>query len=141
MTPYHPWRELARLGVDVRYTDLGGLAGCWDPDTALIWLDNRLTQAERRSTLTHELIHAERGDEPCATEWHERHQERPVERAAALRLIAFDDLMDALAWCMSMEEVTEELHVDRAILDARLSMLDDEDQRIIRARFSEWTVC
>jgi Zn-dependent peptidase ImmA (M78 family) len=142
MRRYHPWRHLDGLGLDVAYADLGGDAGCWDPDNELIWLDKQLTQAERRSTLAHELVHAERGDEPCITGWHERHQERPVEREAARRLIELDDLMDALAYCMSLDEVAVELHVDRAILDARIEMLDEEDRVAIAQRFAdEWSVC
>lgn len=142
MSPYHPWRELDRLGIDVRYARLDGDSGCWEPDTQTIWLDNRLSQAERRSTLTHELVHAERGDEPCVSAWHERHQERPVELEAARRLIDLDDLMDALSWCLSLGEVAEELHVDRGILDARIELLDTEDRALIRQRFSEeWSVC
>jgi Zn-dependent peptidase ImmA (M78 family) len=139
---YHPWRELDRVGVDVAFTKLGDLAGCWDPDQELIWLDTQLTQAQRRSTLAHELIHAEGRHEPCCTDWHERKQERAVECKAARRLIHLDDLMDALAWCLSLDEIAEELHVDRPTLDIRIEMLDAEDQALIHLRFDEeWSVC
>jgi Zn-dependent peptidase ImmA (M78 family) len=139
---YHPWRHLDGLGLDVAYANLGDEAGCWDPDTSLIWIDKQLTQAQRRSTLAHELVHAENDHEPCCSPWHERKQERAVEQEAARRLIDLDDLMDALAWCTSLGEVAEELQVDRSILDARIDTLDAEDQAVIHLRFiDEWSIC
>lgn len=140
---YHPWRDLDRLDVDVRFAHLeAGELGCFDPDTRTIWLAVGLTQAERRSTLAHELVHVERDHEPCVTPWHERHQERAVELEAARRLIDLDALMDAMAYCLSLEEAAEELHVDADLLRIRISMLDVEDQEIIRRRFAaEWSVC
>jgi Zn-dependent peptidase ImmA (M78 family) len=139
---YHPWRHLDLLGLDVAYADLGEDAGCWDPDQQLIWLDRQLTQAQRRTTLAHELVHAERDHEPCCTDWHERKQERTAEQEAARRLIHLDDLMDALAWSRHLREVADELNVDMAILTARIEMLDPEDQAIIAARFADdWTAC
>ena len=54
-----------------------------------ILLDIRLSRAEERCTLTHELVHAERGPFPC---WLTAREEAAVNAEAARRLIPLDAL-------------------------------------------------
>ena len=77
-----------------------------------IVLRGGLTQAERRSTLAHELVHAERGDEPCCSPELDARQERVVEQLAARRLIPLDALVAALMWAQDDHELADELWVD-----------------------------
>ena len=63
---WHPWRHLR-----VRYPDVQVSCRHRLPDDVMglqqgrrIWLCRTLTQAERRCTLTHELVHRERGPVP-----------------------------------------------------------------------------
>jgi hypothetical protein len=113
------------------------LMGCWDPATSTIWLDDRLSAAERRSTLEHELVHAERGDGPCATEWHHAKQEASVDREAARRLIDVDDLVKALLRCLDEREVAEYLNVDVDTVLTRLAYLTPGETRMVEQRMAE----
>jgi Zn-dependent peptidase ImmA (M78 family) len=73
----------ARYDVEVHAAHLpGDLLGCYLPDSRRIYIDLRLTPAERRSVLAHELGHAHYGhscDSPSA--------ERQAEAFAARLLI------------------------------------------------------
>src|SRR6478735_535230 len=90
----------------VRTAPLGdGRMGLWDERTRTIWLDAGLSSAERRCTLVHELVHAERGDVPCGHPLLDRRQERRVEREAARRLVALEALADAVRWSRDEHEV------------------------------------
>jgi hypothetical protein len=132
---WHPWRTAAALGLDVYVQRLPDDAmGWWDPDGATVYIDSRCTQAERRSTLAHELVHAERGDEPCATGWHEHKQERAVDAEAARRLIPLGDLVDALLWSRDEHELAWELWVDVAMVRARLQSLTPNEVQDIEER-------
>lgn len=70
---------------------------------------NTLTQAERRSTLTHELIHLDRGLVPLV---HRAREERRVDALAARRLIPLPDLLRGLQWAQDDHELAEELWTD-----------------------------
>lgn len=123
---YHPWRHAEQLGVTVAFAPLPeDVLGCWVLEQRTIYLSPDLDQAERRSTLTHELIHAVRGDEPCATTELELRQEARVEAEAARLLIPLPDLGDALRWCLDVDELAEELWVDEGLVRARLHGLSD----------------
>ena len=92
-----------------------------------IWLDPRQRQAQRRSSLAHELEHLVRGHRGCQAPA----VERLVEEAAARTLIDADDLLQAFAWTSDPQELADELHVDVDMIQARLrSLTDDEAQRV-----------
>lgn len=134
---YHPWRHLRDRAVDVRFADLRPhRLGCWDPDTQVIWLDRSLGQVGRRCTLAHELVHAERNDEACGTEWHEEKQERLVDREAARRLISLDALVDALLWTLDDAELADELWVDLDTLRTRRDALSTIERAYIAQRLT-----
>lgn len=123
LAAWSPWRHLREGHPEVRVfeTELPpGYLGCTDHDQGIIWLDSRLTRAEQRCTLAHELAHLERGplgdgdkdaDEQACDEW------------AARRLVPLSDLMAALRWCSDLRAVAEELWVDKRIVQARLECL------------------
>lgn len=105
------------------------MLACVDLDKRLIWLDSRLTQAERRCSLAHELGHLERGSlcDPAA----HTAEERAVEEWAARRLIDAHALSHALQWSCHLDEVAEELWVDEHLVRARLRCLTDDEQDVI----------
>ncbi|BBZ85105.1 hypothetical protein MA5S0422_3942 [Mycobacteroides abscessus 5S-0422] len=74
-----------------------------------IWLCKSLTQAERRSTLTHELIHVDRGIAPVI---HRAREEHYVDVLAARRLIPLPALLRGLQWTNDDYELAEELWTD-----------------------------
>lgn len=84
-----------------------GVAGLWKGET--IWLCKTLNQAERRSTLTHELIHVDRG---IASPIHIAREERYVDVLAARRLIPLPALLQGLQWTDDDYELAEELWTD-----------------------------
>ena len=113
----------------------------WLPQDQAIVLDDRLTQAERRSALEHELQHVLAGDEHCDPTLCDgsrmaRRQERAADRRAAVRLITLDELADALLWCLGYDELAEHLHVDQRTVRARIRNLTDDDKRYIDWRMS-----
>lgn len=131
-SPDHPWHRIGGE-IEVRLAPLDVL-GCYDPDTGIIWIGKGLTQAERRSTLAHELVHAERGDVACLSDWHENKQERRVSEIAARSLIPLTRLVDALLWSMDESELADELWVDADTVKARLDTLTGGERAMIDAR-------
>lgn len=117
--------------IDLQWADLDDEFGFSEFAPPSITLAKGLTQAERRSTLTHELIHHERGC--CAVE-HQSKEEAAVERLAAKRLIGIEALADAMAWSNDPHEVADELWVDVATLQARLTHLHPAERAFLKRR-------
>lgn len=88
-----------------------------------IWLCSRLNQVRRRCTLTHEIVHLERGGVVGAGRARRR-EERVVDEIAARRLIPLDALTDALRWTQRLPELAEELWVDQPTIRTRMNTLD-----------------
>lgn len=132
----HPWQRLRSLpGVRVFVVRLDcGRWGFYDAEQNALYIDSRLNQAERRSTIAHELLHLERGDEPCVTDWHEAKQERLVDAQTARDLIALAPLADALAWAENEHEVADCLWVDVATVRTRIDRLTATEVRYIEDR-------
>ncbi|WP_314711849.1 ImmA/IrrE family metallo-endopeptidase [Propionibacterium acidifaciens] len=104
-----------------------GRAGQADFVRRVVTLRPGLSQAQRRCTLAHELVHVERGPVP-ADPWLAAREERAVEAEAARRLIGLDALADALAWSAWPDEVADELWVDEQTLNARVAGLSRSER-------------
>lgn len=122
---WHPWRMLRNHHTDVEVSCRHRL-----PDRimglqqgARIWLCRTLTQAERRCTLTHELVHHERGPLPTDPAGAAR-EERLVDEIASRRLITLPALVDGLRWSRHPGELAEHLWVDEPTLNTRMATLD-----------------
>lgn len=89
---FHPWRALRSLvDWELRWEQLPhGIWGHTSHDERCIRLTVGMDQAERRSTLAHELEHVWRGPDAVGP-WHERQ----IDIAAAKRLIPLDALIRA----------------------------------------------
>lgn len=132
--PWSPWRYLRLHYKDVAVfeTELPGDMLAWvDPDRRMIWLDNRLTQAEQRSSLAHEIGHLERGT--LCDLARKTVEEKAVEEWAARRLIDAHALAHALQWSCRLEEIAEELWVDEQLVRARFRCLTDAEQDLMLA--------
>lgn len=130
----NPWRRLRALPQIVLAWHDDGPRGWYDFDTQTISLRRGLTQAERRSTLRHELEHHYRG----------RHLERLLEReervcelAAARDLIGLRALGEALAWTEHASEAAEELWVDVDLLAVRLDNLHPAEYVYLQGRLGQ----
>lgn len=123
MEVWHPWRFLAthlpHITVSCQHRLPRGVRGLWRGTS--VWLCSTLTQAERRSTLTHELLHVERGLVPN----HLRDsEERVVDELAARRLITLPALTEALRYSQEPRDLAEHLWVDIPTVRARMATLD-----------------
>lgn len=133
---HHPWRHfrdsLPQWGLV--WADLPeGVAGVTDWERLTITLDRRLTQAERRSTICHEALHAHRGpipDDPVIV----AREELAIERLAARKLIGLEALGEALAWSRFAPVVADVLWVDEQLLDARLDHLHPSERAYLHRR-------
>lgn len=102
-----------------------------------IWLDPLLNQRERRCTLTHELLHVERGT-ACGSAV----EEHIVNLLAAKRLITLDELVDGYLWVRhpGAEELAEQLWVDLPTLCTRMANLDRVELAELDFRLeSDWS--
>lgn len=128
---FHPWRALrANPSIVVDWEPQDGLYGiiCGDHVT----ISPGLTQAERRCTIAHEMVHHERsvvaGDELATIK-----EERVVDELAARQLIPLEDLVDKLLWSLDEHELAEDLWVDIATVRARLAGLTTAEKAEIEA--------
>lgn len=121
----HPWRVLRDdwPHVDLHYATLPD--GTWGlSDGHTIWLDEGLSQAERRCTLMHELVHLERGEHSCQDEA----TEEAVHALVARRLIPWALLASAVVWAEDILELADELWVDVETVEARLAHLHPSER-------------
>lgn len=131
---FHPWRLFGDQHPDweVRFVDLpDGVAGETDTHRKVIWIDVKLSQAERRSTLAHEAIHAAAEHVAC-----DPTDELEVEQAAARLLLPLESLLRVLPWAVSVGEAAEELWVDVDMLSTRLQHLHPSERHAIRRAFA-----
>jgi hypothetical protein len=129
---WSPWKWLRDEHPDFRVHEAelpAGLMGCLDHHRRTVWLDSRLTDVERLSTIAHECGHIELDVASGlhvvqAPEW-------KVDRWAARRLMPVRCLQRAFTWSSSLPEIADELGVDQRMLRARLRCLTDEEQDVI----------
>lgn len=131
MHEYDPWAELAAQ-PDIRlFWRHQKPCGLYHHDVREIHLRQGLTEAQGRSTLAHELIHAERGDVSLSEPALDARQELLVEREAARRLISVQALADAVRWTCHPGEVADVLRVDLLTLQTRFEGLTDEERAVL----------
>jgi Zn-dependent peptidase ImmA (M78 family) len=111
-----------------------GERGRWYPDLHVIVLDDRLTQAEARCTLMHELVHRMRGDVHVNDGRSHNRQEKACHMTVARLLIPFEALFTAMQWGRDPHELAEELFVDEETLRARVLGLSDRETARLQAR-------
>ena len=121
----HPWHRLRALGDwELRWHRPED-----DPDRGFTLFDERvislrtdLTYEERRCTVLHECLHAERG--PTLVGVLAAREEQRVRRQTALLLLpSVEQVADVLAWASSLDEAASELLVDADVLCDRLACL------------------
>jgi Zn-dependent peptidase ImmA (M78 family) len=134
---YSPWEDLGRREVALRFDVLPeDQDGLWLPDLALIVLDRRLTQTERRCSLAHELVHHELGHVECGHAGLAEIQESQADAMAARRLVTIDQLAAALPWTVDKAELADMLWVTEDVLELRLGLLSNRDRALLDARMA-----
>lgn len=102
----------------------------------VISLRSDLTWAERRSTVLHECLHAERGPANVGV-LYEREELRVRRETARLLLPDVRDVGEAMAWALSTEEAADELMVDTGVLRDRLRWLHPAERHYLARRLAE----
>lgn len=136
---WHPWRHLrAMTDVDVTWDAADGTLGTWCAGTRAMAFHPRQSQAQRRCTVTHEIVHAELSHEgPCSPA-----TELLVLKTSARRLISIQALADAIVFHRDdRSALAQELWVDRQTLDARLDHLHPCEQGYLRRRLGRSEEC
>jgi hypothetical protein len=132
-TPYDPWRDLCENwpGIQVVVEVMSGrLLG--ELRYPVIALRAGTTAAQRRCTLTHEIVHLERGLRDCGP-WAAR-EERQVHAEVARRLIRIEDLACAIRHLGGADDTSalaQALDVDRETLRLRLMLLSGAERAYI----------
>lgn len=117
--------------VDVEYhVDLAADRLAETDGDGLIRIGERLLQVERRGTLTHELIHLERGDTSVCTP----SAERDIDREAARRLVSLETLQGAVRWTLERGELAEELWVTKDLVGSRFEKMTGPELLVSRPR-------
>lgn len=102
--------------------------GRWYDRLQTMLVRTGLSQAERRCTVTHELVHAERGDTSC---------DDSVHQEAARRLIPLEALAEAAVYHHEdLVALAEDLWVDLDTLRTRLDHLHPAERGYLRQRLS-----
>lgn len=123
----HPWRQLRELPhVRLAWEARPGILGSTDGATTIAMHPHQ-SQAQRRCTLQHELVHLARGTRHGCDEA----EERAVERAAARILIPMPLLLDKLRWTRHLAELADECWVDEPMLMARLDGLSPAERAMV----------
>jgi hypothetical protein len=124
-----PWVGLRRAPLRER--------GRYYHDHAAVLVRHGLRGGAYNATLMHELVHAERGDEPCVDAACEARQELIVAKEAARRLINIHRLADvAVAFPDDPHRVAEELDVDYDTLAVRVKWLHPSERHYLRRRLA-----
>lgn len=128
MSIYHPWRDARRrqhLAIEFVDDLPHGVRGRITGDR--IEVNRHMLGDERRCTIAHELVHDERRIYPVDRVLRAR-EELAVERIAARRLIALEQLVDVLGWTRQTDEVAQELWVDVPMLVTLVQSLTDDER-------------
>lgn len=143
MTPHrkwHPWRHLRDHfpHIDVHFVDLAPIGLLGRVTTHGIELHHNSGQSERRSTLTHEILHLERGPVPAHPHFAQR-EEQVVEELTARRMIRLPELVDAVLWCQGRtdDEAAEELWVDHDVLLTRIRTLTRGERKWVERQLAQ----
>lgn len=108
---YDPHRHAGRLGLRVEYADLGPhLHGLYLHQDSTVLLRPGMTYRAERSTLAHEIVHHEHGDDLTNDRTWSAKREARCDRIAAHRLIdpleleaAMRATDDAAEWCRTLD--------------------------------------
>lgn len=109
-----------------------GVKAYYYPEIDTVVLDERLTEAEKRCALMHELIHRQLEHDEAHGRL-DRLQEKRCRAITAAALISILDLGDAVRWSEHLDEQAEHLHVDVDTLTDRLDNLSIDEQGYLRA--------
>lgn len=131
MIGMEPWGRLEQLkGWRVEWADIAE-RGLTQFNLCQILLREGLKWRSERAVLSHEVVHAERGPFP---KWMTAREEEAVSRESARRLLPIRRLGEAMSWSLNIDELAEELDVDRPTIEARLRSLHPAERAYLARR-------
>jgi hypothetical protein len=142
--PYDPWADLRQNWPHVKVVIeemTGDLLGEVRDDGRLIALRADTSAAQRRCTLTHELVHLERGILDCGP-WLQR-EEGLVHAEVSRRLIPLASLtaaIRALGGADDRAALAQWLDVDSETLTIRLSRMSSSERTALRRSLARQTL-
>lgn len=142
--PYDPWADLRQNWPHVKLVIeemTGDLLGEVRDDGRLIALRAGTSAAQRRCTLTHELVHLERGILDCGP-WLQR-EEALVHAEVSRRLIPLADLAAAIRALGGADDpaaLAQWLDVDSETLATRLNRMGSSERTALRRALARQTM-
>lgn len=106
-----------------------GVRGLCDYTYRQIWIADGLHPWQRRATVLHEIIHAERGP---ALVWHEAREERQVNRETARRLIPIQALGEVMQGTQDPRTAAAWLEVPVSMIWARIQGLHPSERAYLK---------
>lgn len=135
---HHPWRELRALNDWTLFFAAlpEGVLGftCWR--TRSVTLCRGMSQAQRRSTIAHELEHIRTGP-AHPDQVLQAKDELAADKASARRLVDLRALGEAMAWSEDVDEIADELWVDRETVLTRLAHLHPAERAYLQRRLDD----
>lgn len=117
MPKYDPYEHAERLGIEVIHRPIRAATGYWYPEHKTIVIRTGMRAVHDRSTLAHELAHAELGhvgDSP-------KH-EVMADRLAASNLIDYDECQRTMRWAPDAHRLALELGVSTRLMRVFLNV-------------------
>ncbi|WP_457948256.1 ImmA/IrrE family metallo-endopeptidase [Pseudarthrobacter sp. alpha12b] len=100
-------------------------------DGRTIYVDDRLTQRERRCAIYHELVHIELGHKECQSPA----VEKKVRAVAADRLVSWQAVWEHAPWAHSLDELAEDVMVTKSVLSDWIASLPEDARYVLQMRF------
>ncbi len=135
---YDPFADAAQLGMIIVERPLDGLLGECDGVSEIV-LHPEQSERQKLCSCAHEVVHAERGDQPFPAGYPDADRrsilrERYADEIAARRLVGLRHLAAVLAWAPDEYAVADELGVDVPTIVARIESLTDAEKDYIECR-------
>lgn len=140
MAAWDPWGHLEETDLRLIWAPLPHVDGAYDRGRRLVILHPGRTQTAQRSALAEELAHHELGHEPVTDPVETARTELRARRWAAIRLVSFDDLLEAVAVTPYFHEIAEMLEVDPDLLATRVDLCTESEQQLLGEAVARWEV-
>jgi len=117
MGAYDPYEHAAALGVRVIHRPLTTGTGLWVPDHRVVFIQERMHAVHDRSTLAHELGHADLGHRDSRPK-----HEVMADRYAAENMVDPDELLDLMKWSPDPSRWANEMSVSTKLIRVYLNV-------------------
>lgn len=114
---YDPYKDAESRGITVIHRNIRTANGLWIPDHNLIVIRSGMRAVHDRSTLAHELAHAQLGHRDDSPK-----NEYRADQVAACNLIDADKCEELIQWVPDVGRLAQELDVSTRLLVSYLRL-------------------